>query len=55
MAATHCGHCSSPETEVETNQVLCFQCGGRTDCKGNALPRDPEFRAPATGGAGAGF
>jgi hypothetical protein len=50
----HCGACHSPNTEVETNLIFCLDCGAKTDMHGNAMPRDPQFSAPATGGAGAG-
>lgn len=43
----HCGHCSSPDVEVELDTFGCLSCGGSTDMAGNALPRRPQFLVPS--------
>lgn len=42
-----CAHCHGTDLEAEFDRYLCLSCGGWTDDKGNALPRDPQFFAPS--------
>ena len=42
-----CAHCHSADIEAELDIYRCLNCGGCTDMRGNALPRDPTFTAPS--------
>lgn len=35
--ATKCAHCRSLNTVHEVNEILCYDCGQKTNYKGQAL------------------